>query len=245
MLDSINYAKRIQFALLAHTDLLKQNLPEHFVLFKPKDIVSGDFYWGTLKNDYFYLAICDCTGHGVPGAFMSLLNINFLNEAINEKNITAPGEILDHVRNQLIKKLDGGRDGMDAVLMRIPVKRGDKITLEYAAANNSGMVMRDGEMIELAKDSMPIGLGEKNQAFKTSTIEMKKGDNLYLYTDGFADQFGGPKGKKFKYKQLDQALLANTSNPLHEQAQNLAGLFESWRGELEQVDDVCVLGIRF
>lgn len=245
MIDSINYAKRIQFALLAHTDLLKQNLPEHFVLFKPKDIVSGDFYWGTLKNEYFYLAVCDCTGHGVPGAFMSLLNINFLNEAINEKNITAPGEILDHVRNQLIKKLDGGRDGMDAVLLRIPVKRDGALTLHYAAANNSGMVMRDGQMIELAKDAMPIGLGEKNDSFKTHTIQIHKGDSLYLYTDGFADQFGGPKGKKFKYKQLDAALLANALNPLHQQAQNMTVLFENWRGELEQVDDVCVFGMRF
>lgn len=245
MIDSINYAKRIQFALLAHADLLKQNLPEHFVLFKPKDIVSGDFYWGTLKNDYFYLAVCDCTGHGVPGAFMSLLNINFLNEAINEKNITAPGEILDHVRNQLIKKLDGGRDGMDAVLLRIPVNRGNTLTLQYAAANNSAMVMRDGEMIELAKDSMPIGLGEKKDPFKTHAIEIHKGDSVYLYTDGFADQFGGPKGKKFKYKQLDEALLANALKPLSEQAQNMTVLFENWRGELEQVDDVCVLGMRF
>lgn len=245
MIDSINYAKRIQFALLAHADLLKQNLPEHFVLFKPKDIVSGDFYWGTLKNDYFYLAVCDCTGHGVPGAFMSLLNINFLNEAINEKNITAPGEILDHVRDQLIKKLDGGRDGMDAVLLRIPVNRGNTLTLQYAAANNSAMVMRGGQMMELTKDSMPIGLGEKNDPFKTHTIEIHKGDSLYLYTDGFADQFGGPKGKKFKYKQLDEALLANALKPLNEQAQNMSTLFEGWRGELEQVDDVCVLGIRF
>lgn len=245
MIASINYAKRIQYALLANADLLKDNLPEHFVLFKPKDIVSGDFYWATLKNNYFYLALCDCTGHGVPGAFMSLLNINFLNEAINEKDITAPGEILDHVRKQLIKKLEGSRDGMDAILLRIPATQPGSLSIEYAAANNSGMLMRDGQMIELSKDSMPIGLGERTEGFKTHRLELQKGDSLYVYTDGFADQFGGPKGKKFKYKQLDEALLLNALKPMSEQEQNLSRLFESWKGQLEQVDDVCVMGIRF
>ena len=245
MIDSINYARRIQYALLAHDDLLKQNLAEHFVLFKPKDIVSGDFYWATLKDKFFYLAVCDCTGHGVPGAFMSLLNINFLNEAINEKNITSPGDILNHVRHQLIKKLDGGRDGMDAVLLKIPVEKKGDTLIEYAAANNSAMLIRNGQVTEFLKDSMPVGLGERTDFFKTHTFEIKVGDVLYIYTDGFADQFGGPKGKKFKYKQLDENIVLNSAKPLSAQKDNLAKVFEDWRGKLEQVDDVCLVGVRF
>ncbi|WP_317898974.1 tetratricopeptide repeat protein [Aurantibacillus circumpalustris] len=245
MIASINYAKRIQYALLAHKDLLEQNLPKHFILFKPKDIVSGDFYWGTLKNNYFYLAVCDCTGHGVPGAFMSLLNINFLNEAINEKGIEAPGEILNHVREQLIKRLDGGRDGMDAILLKIPVSKKNNVPIEYAAANNSALLIRENQTSELSKDSMPVGLGEKTDSFKTFTLDVKVGDSLYLYTDGLADQFGGPKGKKFKYKQLDDILLKNAINTMDSQNNLLVDAFEQWRGNLEQVDDVCVLGIRF
>ncbi len=243
MIDSINYARRIQYALLAHHDLLKKYLPEHFVLFRPKDIVSGDFYWATVKDDHFYMAVCDCTGHGVPGAFMSLLNINFLNEAIIEKNISDPGEIFNHVRSQLIKKLDGGRDGMDAVLFRIPIKKTGNYNLEYAAANNSAILIRDEQLIELNKDAMPIGLGEKQDAFKTYSIQVKTGDRLYSYTDGFADQFGGPKGKKFKYKQLDEFILQNALSSVESQKQALELIFENWKGKLEQVDDVCVLGI--
>jgi len=243
MIDSINYARRIQYALLAHNDLLKNNLPEHFVLFKPKDIVSGDFYWATVKDDHFYLAVCDCTGHGVPGAFMSLLNINFLNEAIIEKNILEPGEIFNHVREQLIKKLDGGRDGMDAVLFRIPVGKTGTYTIQYAAANNTALLIREQEMLECKKDAMPIGLGEKQEPFKTYSLDVKTGDRLYLYTDGFADQFGGPKGKKFKYKQLDELLLNNATSSAESQKKALTTIFESWKGKLEQVDDVCVLGI--
>ena len=245
MIASINYAKRIQYALLANKDLLEQNLPEHFILFKPKDIVSGDFYWGALKNNYFYLAVCDCTGHGVPGAFMSLLNINFLNEAVNEKGIEAPGEILNHVREQLVKKLDGGRDGMDAILLRIPVHRKNSTTIAYAAANNSALLIRENQLTELHKDSMPVGLGEKAESFKTHTLAIQPGDCVYLYTDGFADQFGGPKGKKFKYKQLDDILLKNSLNSMNSQNTLLVDAFEQWRGKLEQVDDVCVLGIQF
>lgn len=245
MIASINYAKRIQYALLAHSELLHNNLPEHFVLFKPKDIVSGDFYWATVKNNFFYLAVCDCTGHGVPGAFMSLLNINYLNEAINEKGIVEPGEILNHVRRQLIKNLSGGRDGMDAVLLRLPLRRSDKIQFAYAAANNSGILVSDGGVEELVKDKMPIGLGVKEDSFRTFIKEVNKGDCLYLYTDGFADQFGGQRGKKFKYKQLDELLRLNSHESFQAQQQLLLSAFDSWKGKLEQVDDVCVVGIRF
>ena len=243
MVDSINYAKRIQFALLAHADLLKNNLPDHFIFFRPKDIVSGDFYWATQKNGFFYLAVCDSTGHGVPGAFMSLLNISFLNEAINEKNISAPNEVLNHVRKRLLENMNEGRDGMDAAIIKIPVSD-NNLKIEYAAANNAPILIRNGEVTELAKDKMPVGKGEITDDFKLQEVELQKGDVLYLYTDGFADQFGGPKGKKFKYKQLNQLLVEHCNEPMEKQKDTLEATIEKWKGNLEQVDDVCVIGIK-
>ena len=245
MIASITYAKRIQYALLPNEDFLKTHLPQHFVLFKPKDIVSGDFYWATIKDEFLYFAVCDCTGHGVPGAFMSLLNTNYLNEAINEKGIVEPGKVLDHVREQLLQNLSGGRDGMDAVLLRLPLKRSATSTFTYAAANNSGVLIQNGSSEELMSDSMPIGLGEKKENFRTFEKTVEKGDMLYLYTDGFADQFGGPKEKKFKYKQLNQQLIQSKDASMNEQHDVLLAAFEAWRGKLEQVDDVCIVGLRF
>ncbi|MCC6372930.1 MAG: tetratricopeptide repeat protein [Bacteroidia bacterium] len=244
MVASINYAKRIQYALLAHDDLLVNNLSAHFVLFKPKDIVSGDFYWATIKNNFFYLSVCDCTGHGVPGAFMSLLNINFLNEAINEKQIVLPGDILNYVRNRIIESMDGGRDGMDALLLKMPLDKKSAL-VEYAAANNVPLLIRNNAFVPLHKDKMPVGLGENLNPFNTFSFEAIPGDAIYLYTDGFADQFGGLKGKKFMYKQLDNLILSNSNNPILEQKENLLTAFENWKGKLEQVDDICVVGIKF
>jgi serine phosphatase RsbU (regulator of sigma subunit) len=241
--DSINYAKRIQYALLANNNLLDQNLPAHFILFEPKDIVSGDFYWGTEHENKFYLAVCDSTGHGVPGAFMSLLNIGFLSEAIKEKNISAPNEILNYVRKRLIDSIDreDQKDGMDAILICI-----DKTTnvINYSAANNGPVLIRNKELIKLPKDKMPVGRGEKTESFGLFTIECQKGDMLYLYTDGFADQFGGKNGKKFKYKQLNEILSKNSNSTLKDQKEILNASFSNWKGNLEQVDDVCIIGIR-
>lgn len=241
IVDSINYAKRIQYTLLAHDNLLKENLDEYFVFFKPRDIVSGDFYWATRKDDAFYIAVCDSTGHGVPGAFMSLLNINFLNEAINEKNITAPNEVFDHVRKRLIQNIsqEGQKDGMDGILMRIEK---DKIT--YASANNAPLLIAGNMIVEQSKDKMPIGIGEKKDPFRLFEIKAQKGGMLYLYTDGFADQFGGDKGKKFKYTPLNNLLLSVSALPMDDQKQRLYSEFENWKGHLEQVDDVCIIGIR-
>jgi serine phosphatase RsbU (regulator of sigma subunit) len=239
--DSINYAKRIQYALLAHDDLLKTNLPEHFVLFKPKDIVSGDFYWATKKNEKFYLGVCDSTGHGVPGAFMSLLNISFLNEAISEKQISEPNKVLDHVRFRLIENIsrDGQQDGMDGTLVCF---EGNKIT--YAAAHNPPVLISKGQLTELDKDKMPVGKSEQKDNFRLHTLNLNHGDCLYLYTDGYADQFGGPNGKKFLCKKLNELLLSIHSLPLEQQKQKLDEAFVNWKGNLEQVDDVCIIGIR-
>ncbi len=248
--DSINYAKRIQYALLASDELLSRNLStihgftsDHFVFFKPKDIVSGDFYWATMHHDKFYLAVCDSTGHGVPGAFMSLLNIGFLSEAIKEKEILSPDEIFNYVRKRLIETIskDEQQDGMDGILLCID---NTLKTLSYAAANNSPVLIRHNECIDLPKDKMPVGKGEKTESFKLHRVELQQGDRIYLYTDGYADQFGGPKGKKFKYKPLNDLLLSVSGKPAPEQVVAISDEFTTWKGSLEQVDDVCVIGIR-
>jgi serine phosphatase RsbU (regulator of sigma subunit) len=278
VLDSIYYARRIQQALLAHGEFLNRNLPEHFIFFKPKDIVSGDFYWATLvqsselavrtvsntssstshpepvegqnerqisaNSQLFYLAVCDSTGHGVPGAFMSLLNISFLNEAISEKKIIEPGKVFDHVRMRLVENIsqEGAKDGMDGILCGIDFARK---TLTYAAANNAPVLVRSNEVIPLLKDKMPVGKGEKMDSFTSNTVQLQKGDCLYLFTDGYGDQFGGPKGKKFKHRKLEETLIAISDQPLPKQYEILETTFNDWKGNLEQVDDVLVIGIRF
>ncbi len=244
MTDSITYAKRIQYALLASDAYLQKHLSkDYFVVFKPKDIVSGDFYWATRKGGRFYLAVCDSTGHGVPGAFMSLLNIAFLNEAINEKMIEKPGEIFTYVRKRLIQNIsrDGGQDGMDGILVCFDI---DAKTVSYAAANNAPVIIDHNTLKELPFDKMPIGKGEKLDPFNTFPVLNGEGSMLYLYTDGYADQFGGPSGKKFKYKQLEEKLLAIRQSSLQEQKTDLETTIKKWQGNLEQVDDILLFGIK-
>jgi serine phosphatase RsbU (regulator of sigma subunit) len=243
IVDSINYAKRIQSTILDNQVVMKEIFPDHFIYFKPKDIVSGDFYWAHRKSDYYYLAVCDSTGHGVPGAFMSLLNIGFLNEAINDNGIEKPNEIFDYVRNRLITSVskEDQKDGFDGILICINV-----ITKEitYAAANNKPILISNNQIIEQKVDKMPVGKGERQEAFNLHHLNAKSGDVLYLYTDGYADQFGGPKGKKFKYRPLNELLLVNSNLDMSKQLDVLSKEFASWRGDLEQVDDVCVMGIK-
>lgn len=243
IVDSINYARRIQYALLAHEDLLNKNLFSKFILFKPKDIVSGDFYWATEHGDDFYMAVCDSTGHGVPGAFMSLLSIGFLSEAIKEKNIKEPNNVFNYVRNRLIESItnEGQKDGFDGVLLRFN-KKNNSIT--YAAANNRPVVISNNEINYLSCDKMPVGIGEKEDEFQLNSINVSKGDIIYLYTDGYADQFGGEKGKKFKYKPLNDMLLQISNKSLTEQKELLDAMFINWKGNLEQVDDVLIVGIK-
>jgi serine phosphatase RsbU (regulator of sigma subunit) len=252
IVDSINYARRIQYALLANNELLDTYIKDRFIYFKPKDIVSGDFYWATEHNGKFYFAVCDCTGHGVPGAFMSLLIIGFMSEAIKEKNIEEPCEIFDYVRTRLIDSIskDSQQDGMDGILICFDTKSAEQGVkkISYSAANNTPVVCKKNgdtfDLLELPKDKMPVGKGEAFRKFKPYSIELNQGDTLYLFSDGYADQFGGPKGKKFKYKILNELLLSNAALPLNAQAENLLNEFESWKGNLEQVDDVCVVGIQ-
>ncbi len=243
ILDSINYAKKIQTALLASEEMLLENLVNHFILFKPKDIVSGDFTWATKKDDLFFLACCDSTGHGVPGAFMSLLNIGFLSEAIKERNLLKPGDIFNYVRDRLIETIgkDKQQDGFDGILMCLDLKN-ENIT--YAAANNAPILIRNNEITNLSCNKMPVGKGVKTDSFDTFTLSYQKNDSIYLFTDGYPDQFGGPKGKKFKYKPFEDLLLKNNSLSLETQKEKLNQTFESWKGTLEQVDDVCIVGIK-
>jgi len=243
ILDSIHYAKRIQSSLLAHADFMNENISNNFILFKPKDIVSGDFYWATKRNDLFYLAVCDSTGHGVPGAFMSLLSIGFLSEAINEKNIIKPNDVFNYVRERLVNTIskEGQQDGFDGILLCFDQKT-KKIT--YAAANNAPIVISNSEIISLGTDKMPVGKGIKDTPFQLFTVEMKQTDSLYLYTDGFADQFGGPRGKKFLYKKMNQYIASIADLSFNEQKQKLENTFNEWKGNLEQVDDVLLIGIK-
>jgi serine phosphatase RsbU (regulator of sigma subunit) len=243
--DSINYAKQIQYALLANKDLLHQNMSEHFVLFKPKSVVSGDFYWAAIKNGDLYFALCDSTGHGVPGAFMSLLNISFLNEAIIERGISEPNEIFNYVRARLIGSITetGLRDGMDGVLLRISFL-GPKLKIVYAGANNAPIAPRDAVLQKLQHDRMPVGKSENSASFTNYEFELNKGEIFYLCTDGYADQFGGSKEKKFMTKQLLFTLQELSESSLSVQKEVLNKKFEQWRGNLEQVDDVSVIGFR-
>lgn len=243
IVDSIRYAERIQKTILPDKGKVDSVFSENFILFKPKDIVSGDFYWACETEDSFYLAICDSTGHGVPGAFMSLLNVGFLSEAINEKKIRLPGEVFNYVRESLINSIskDGQQDGFDGILLCLDSK---SKTITYAASNNAPLIVSGNTINYLPCDKMPVGKGVSGRSFNTYAMEVKKGDSIYLFTDGYADQFGGPKGKKFKYKPLEEILLTNTNLPMDLQHEILDNKFADWKGYLEQVDDVCIVGIR-
>lgn len=246
--DSINYAERIQRALLASKKLLDNHLKEYFILFKPKDIVSGDFYWATvLPNKQFVIVTADSTGHGVPGAIMSIVNIASLKEAVIQ-GINAPDLLLNETRRLIIENLkndgsvDGGKDGMDGSLLQFDF---ENLELQCASANNPIWIIRSGELIEIKADRMPIGKHDKDQTpFTLNRINLQKGDVIYTLTDGFPDQFGGVNGKKFKLKQLQGILLSIASEPLEIQKQKLNTVFDTWKGGLEQVDDVCLIGIR-
>lgn len=242
ILDSINYARRIQYELLANHDFLKKSLKDFFIMFKPKDIVSGDFYWATETSDNFYLAVCDCTGHGVPGAFMSLLSIGFLNEAINEKGIVEPNEIFNYTRDRLILSIskEGQRDGFDGVLI---CKNKNTGIITYAAANNAPVLVSDCKICVLPKDRMPVGQSERATPFNLFSIPAKSNDILYLYTDGYADQFGGNKGKKLKNKLVNELILKHSALPMNEQGKIHDNEFNVWKGNFEQVDDVLIVGI--
>ncbi len=246
--DSIQYASRIQSAVLPPIDFLNGWGIENFILYKPKAIVSGDFYWGVKKQNKIIVAAGDCTGHGVPGAFMSMLGHAFLEEIVNTREIENAAMILNLLRDEIIntlkqKGLTGeARDGMDISLCILDMKAGK---LDYAGANNPLYIIRDSKMMKYQADRMPIGIHFISfTPFTNQTIEIKKDDYLYLFSDGYADQFGGPRGKKFMYKPFQDLLLRNHDKPMELQKEILDNTFEKWKGDRDQVDDVMVIGMK-
>lgn len=247
--DSIKYAQKIQQAVLpSHkfiSDELAKTKTDYFILFKPKDIVSGDFYWFYKNETSLFYVTADSTGHGVPGGFMSMLGINLLNEIVIERGITSPGEILNKLREEIMRSLktdDGySKDGMDAVVCKINF---DTKMLEYSAANNPLYIISNNELIVLPAQKMPVGYSDILYPFTTNQFELNTDDCIYTITDGYADQFGGQKGKKFKYKQLKELLLLIHNESMNSQLSKLTDTFDNWRGDLEQVDDVCIIGVR-
>ncbi|MFZ5553825.1 MAG: GAF domain-containing SpoIIE family protein phosphatase, partial [Bacteroidota bacterium] len=247
--DSIIYAKRIQRAILPPEETFSAFLKNSFVLYKPKDIVSGDFYWLERKENKILFAVVDCTGHGVPGAFMSIIGYNGLNQIVNEYNITQPAEILNRlnsiITNTLKQHADQSkiRDGMDISVCCINLEQNK---LEYAGANNPIFILRNNEVVEVKADKHPIGnfVGEKEFRFTNKELDLIPGDLLYLFSDGYADQFGGPRGKKLKYTQFRDLLIQHKDKSMKQQKEILDALFEDWKGDLEQIDDVCIIGVK-
>lgn len=263
--DSINYAKRIQLAILPPDKMVKRLLPNAFVFYKPKDVVSGDFYWIEEKNGFVLFAAVDCTGHGVPGAMMSVVGLNLLNQAVKEKGLTKPSDILQHLDTGVTDTLrqsgddESIKDGMDLSLCTYDP---EKLELQYAGAFNNLWVVRENisssyqpqstnevffenHLLEIKADKFPIGSNLDGVAdnYSNYKLQLQKGDCVYLYSDGFADQFGGPKGKKFKYNYLKKLLISIHDLAPEEQREKLNTTIENWKGDLEQVDDILVIGV--
>lgn len=250
--DSIRYAKRIQEAIFPDEESLKDVFSDSFVLYRPKAIVSGDFFWTYRTGDHYLLAVADCTGHGVPGALMSIVCYNLINQAVSERKLIQPSHILTYL-DQGVRatfKRPGEhhlRDGMDIAFCSIDLKKGE---VEFSGANNPVWIIRtsyDGkkEIVELKGNKQPIGLfRDVSESFVSKALSVSKGDTLYLFTDGYADQFGGPEGKKFKYKRLKELLFSISHLKMSEQHKLIEQRLEEWKAGYEQVDDILLLGVK-
>ncbi len=247
--DSIKYAKRIQEAILPPDSLVKRVLPNSFVLYKPKDIVSGDFYWVDEKDGKTLFAAVDCTGHGVPGAFMSIVGYNILKHVVNNNKYNTPALVLDGLNEGVSETLHHGheasqaKDGMDLSFCSIDFKT---LELQYAGAYNPLYIIRNGKLMQIKGDKFPIGLflGTEKKNFRNHIIQLQKGDSVYIFSDGYADQFGGPKGKKFMANHFRNVLLEVHQHPINKQKEILNKTIEEWRGALDQVDDILVIGLQ-
>ena len=241
--DSIQYAKRIQNAILPQAMVVKKYLQESFILYKPKDIVAGDFYWLEPSKNKVLFAAADCTGHGVPGAMVSVVCNNGLNRSVREYGLTDPGEILNKTREIVVKEFEKSeeevKDGMDIALCSI-----EGNTLEYAGAHNPLWIIRNGELLETKANKQPIGQFDNPEPYTTHTLELQKGDSIYIFSDGYVDQFGGEKGKKLKTANFKKLLLSIQKENMSTQKHLIDEAFENWKGNLEQLDDVCVIGVR-
>jgi serine phosphatase RsbU (regulator of sigma subunit) len=247
ILGSISYAKRIQGAILPSTRIVKAHLPDSFILYKPKDIVAGDFYWIEQVNDIVLFAAADCTGHGVPGAMVSVVCNNALNRSVREYGLREPGKILDKTRQLIIEEFEKSeeevKDGMDISI--VSFSRRDSV-IQWAGANNPLWIIKNGsnEILEIKPDKQPIGQYANMQPFKTHQLKVAQGDSIYVFTDGYQDQFGGEKGKKYKASQLKELLLNIKQEEMDIQKEMIEREFENWKGLLEQVDDVTIIGVR-
>lgn len=245
--DSIMYAKRIQTALIPSLELFSDKL-QHFVLYKPLAIVSGDFYWVSAQGSKQVIISADCTGHGVPGAFMSMLGVTLLNEIVNGKHILMPDQIIENLRQGVIKSLnqvadeDSVKDGMDISVCVVDFAEN---ILWWAGANNPLYLVRGNELIHYRADKMPASIHYRMQPFTLHKIELRKGDAFYTFSDGYADQFGGPKQKKYMSSQLKETLVSMAGMPMLKQAERLNEIFEDWKGDSPQVDDVTLIGVRY
>lgn len=252
--DSINYAERIQNAILPTIEKISLDLKDFFILYKPKDIIGGDFYWyanvqttpeeGEGEENIMVIAAVDCTGHGVPGALMSIIGSTILDQTLTNASVNRPADALTFLNKQINRTLNTIKDGMDMSLCAINMK---KMELQYAGANNPLYIVRKGELIELRADKQSIGADVEHAEIKTFTnhsFPLQKGDCIYLFTDGYADQFGGSAGKKFKYKQFHNLLIDMYHLPMKEQSRVLDARHLTWRGDLEQVDDILIIGLR-
>jgi serine phosphatase RsbU (regulator of sigma subunit) len=241
--DSIAYAKRIQSAILPPAKLVKEYLKESFILYKPKDVVAGDFYWMEHKENRVLFAAADCTGHGVPGAMVSVVCNNALNRSVREHGLITPGEILTKTREIVIQEFekseDDVKDGMDIALCSL---EGNK--LQYAGAHNPLWIIRNGTIIETKANKQPIGQFDNPEPYTTHNFDLEQGDSIYIFSDGYVDQFGGEKGKKFKARAFRELLLSIQDKSMEEQKTIIDEAFETWKGSLEQIDDVCVIGVR-
>jgi serine phosphatase RsbU (regulator of sigma subunit) len=260
ILDSINYAKRIQEAILPGKDIINTYLSNGFILFKPKDVVSGDFYWLEEYQNSVYLAVADCTGHGVPGALVSVICSNALSKALLEEGITDTGKLLDRTRELVIQRFEKSgekvKDGMDISLIAInrgsntvssikPVEDQSNSVMWSGANNPLWIIRKEGQQVEEIKpDKQPIGHYSGEHSFSTHVFQLEEGDCIYLFSDGYQDQFGGEKGKKFKPAQLKELFLSLRNTPMEKQKEIIDKVFEEWRGDLEQLDDVCIIGLR-
>ncbi|HOT14098.1 MAG TPA: two-component regulator propeller domain-containing protein [Bacteroidales bacterium] len=243
--DSIMYAERIQKALMTKSVGLNKAFNDYFVLFRPRNIVSGDFFWfGQVGNTTFTIA-ADCTGHGVPGAFMSMLGMSMLNKIVIERNIISPAQILNELRNDIICSLQQNdsqnlnKDGMDITIVAFDK---EKMQIHFAGANNPLLLLKNGQIIQTKGDKMPVAIYFEMKDFQQHTFDVSKGDRYYLMSDGYEDQFGGPNGKKFMSKRLNELILQLANTPMGKQEKLFAEAFEQWKGDIEQVDDVLLMG---
>jgi serine phosphatase RsbU (regulator of sigma subunit) len=243
--DSITYAKRIQSAILPSEKHIKSFFPNSFILYKPKDIVAGDFYWFEVIDELIFLAVADCTGHGVPGAMVSVVCHNALNRSVREFNLMNPNEILDKTREIVItefeKSQEDVKDGMDISLCALKPKENKMF---WAGAHNPLWIIRNNEIIEIKADKQPIGKYANPKPFTLHEFQLNNDDIIYIFTDGYQDQFGGPNEKKFRASQMKELFLSISEKPMEEQRNIIDEKFENWKGELDQIDDVCVIGVR-